>query len=299
MSNNEHFIVDFNRYLRTEFGERIWRVALDAGMTCPNRDGSIAHNGCIYCDNQSFNPLLSDGLSILDQLQNGIERVRKRHGVRRVLAYYQTFTNTYGAIEQLESAYQPALEHEAVAGIMIGTRPDCLPSEVINLLCRMNRIKPIWVELGVQTIHDRTLVMINRGHSWAVSNDAIQRLRQAGLRVAAHVILGLPGETEREMIATGMALAALRIDGLKLHHMHAVKGTRLASMYESGEWVPLDEISYIRIAARFLSAFQYPLVLMRWTGDCPSHLLVAPHWQMSKSEIRSAIEAQLEQLQAR
>ncbi len=289
MISGSGHIIDFNEYLRNRFKERVWRVALDAGLTCPNRDGTLGDTGCIYCDNRSFHSSKSTLIPITRQLQDGIDRITSRRGIRKVLAYYQTYTNTYAPVDHLKSLYQPAIDHDAVVAIAIGTRPDCLPEPVIRLLADINRKKPIWIELGIQTIHDATLRTIRRGHTWAASSDAIDRLHQAGIDVVAHVILGLPGESAEDMIATARTLASKRILGIKLHHLHAIRGTILHDLLELHEWTPMDVEEYIHIAARFLSAFNEPIVVMRWVGDCMNDLLIAPRWHRSKTEIRDAI----------
>ncbi len=296
MGSKTGHIIEFSEYLKSRFGDRVWRVPLDAGLTCPNRDGTLGDTGCIYCDNRSFHATTSPAAPISRQLQDGIDRVAERRGIHKVLAYYQTYTNTHAPVDHLKSLYQPAIDHDTVVAIAIGTRPDCLPEPVIRLLADINRKKPVWIELGIQTIHDATLRAIRRGHTWTDASDAIDRLQAAGIDVAAHVILGLPGESAEDMIATARTLASKRLLGIKLHHLHAIRGTILHEMLERHEWTPMDVDTYIRIAARFLSVFHEPVVVMRWVGDCRNDLLIAPRWTRSKTEIRNAIITSLMEL---
>jgi uncharacterized protein len=279
----------FNVYLRNRFGERVQRVALHAGMTCPNRDGSIGWDGCIYCDNRSFNPNLDNVLPVTEQLNQGMERARRRYGARLFLAYFQTFTNTYAPVDRLRQLYTEALDHPDVAGLMIGTRPDCVSEEVLDLVTEMSRWKMTWLELGVQSCHDRTLERIRRGHTFARAVDAVKRASARGILVAVHLILGLPGETPADMVATGTAMAQLNVNGVKLHHLHAVKGTELARMYDRKAWCPMTQEEYIAAASRVLSVLPEQTVIMRLVGDCPDALLVAPRWDLSKQAIHQRI----------
>jgi uncharacterized protein len=275
----------FNDYLREIFGQRVQRISLHSGLTCPNRDGTCGTEGCIYCNNLSFNPETAGSKSIRDQLLDGMQKVRSRYHAKKFIAYFQTFSNTYAPLEILKDLYESALQHPDIVGLIISTRPDCVPDETLKLITQIAAGRLLWLELGIQSIHDSTLHRIGRGHSSADSRDAVMRAKKLGMNVAAHVILGLPGETEADMMATADALRELNIDGIKLHHLHAVKNTELERMYDRGEWTPLEAGQYIRLASQFLKRLPEGVVIMRLVSDCPESLLVAPKWRLTKQQI--------------
>ncbi len=289
----EQPFLSFNMYLRNLFGQRVQRVSVDAGMTCPNRDGTLGTGGCIYCDNASFFHGNQRGVPIKRQMEAGMQRAAARYGARLFLAYFQTFTNTYAPVAVLRKCYYESLDFAQVVGIMIGTRPDCISPEISDLLVEIAGSHLVWVELGVQTSHERTLRCIHRGHSFTDSVKAIKHLHSKGIPVAVHVILGLPGESFADMMATAEKLAELPIQGIKLHHLHAVKNTQLAKMYERGEWKPQSEAEYIYTASEFLRRLPPGIVVMRLVGACPAKLLIAPEWTLRKNEVHRRIIAAL------
>lgn len=289
-------IIRFGTWLKQQFGERVHRVSLHAGMTCPNRDGTQGTGGCIFCDNGSFHPRRDQQATITDQMICGMERARTRYGAGKYLAYFQTFTNTYADVSTLRRLYEEAIAFDDVVGLMIGTRPDCLEPPVLKLLDDLSRRIMVWVELGVQTFHDSTLSAINRGHTIAQTVAALHALKNIPVKTAAHVILGLPGETGGMMMQTAERLAQYRIDGIKLHHLHAVRHTVLAQWFETGRWVPLKVDEYIDYAAGFLYTLPDGIVVMRLVADCPDHLLIAPRWAQTKPAIEKAILDRLDQL---
>lgn len=282
-------IQKFNDYLRAAFGCRVQRIALDAGLTCPNRDGTKGVSGCIFCDNTTFNPNAGSRKSIAAQIAEGKINAFRKTKARKYLAYFQTFTNTYAPVDHLKKMYLEALNDPDIVGLIISTRPDCMPDDVLKLFIEIASGTLLWIEIGVQTSWDRTLRLVNRCHTWSDSVASIEKCVTAGLNVAAHVILGLPGESEQEIISTAVRLCALRIKGIKLHHLYAATGTRLAAMYEAGEWVPLRHDEYIPIAARFLSLLPDDTILMRLSSDCPKNRLVAPVWPLSKQDLEQQI----------
>lgn len=287
--NDEHPFQTFNKYLKARFGQRVQRIPIHAGMTCPNRDGTKGEGGCIYCDNRSFNMNLDNSESIPGQIRIGIQKARRRYKAALFLAYFQTYSNTYAPVSKLRKMYYSALEHPDVVGLMVGTRPDCLTDDALELLVEIAADKLVWVELGVQSVHDSTLKLINRGHTFEDSKRTIKRIHDAGLPVAVHIILGLPDETEKQMIETADTLSKLNVEGIKLHHLHAVKDTVLLRMYEDGRWIPFTEDQYIQLAVKVLKRFSPEVVVMRLVGECPKHLLVAPRWSLSKIEIHNRI----------
>jgi uncharacterized protein len=269
-------VIRFGTFLRERFGQRVQRVSLHAGMTCPNRDGNLGTDGCIYCDNRAFHSNPVNGTSISDQMNLGMQRAREKYRAKKYLAYFQTFTNTYAHPDVLRALYSDALAFEHVVGLMVATRPDCLDPPIIALLEEFSQKTMVWVELGVQTMHDQTLLKINRGHTLKETETAFRSLEKTSVMVAAHAILGLPGETREQMIQTAEYLCAHNIQAIKLHNLHAVKGTELERMYLAGEWTPLNVEEYIDCAAEFLSRLPNGVISMRLVSDCPDFMLVAP-----------------------
>ena len=280
------------------FGERVQRVSLHAGMSCPNRDGSVGVGGCIYCDNSAFHRGVGVKAPISEQMIEGMARANKRYGANKFLAYFQTFTNTYAEPEMLQPLYREALsvDVDRVVGLMIATRPDCIDIEIVRLLEEFSQHIMVWVELGVQTMHDKTLQILNRGHTRQQTENAICLLEKAkSLHIAAHIILGLPGESKQHMMQTADWFKDQGIEAVKLHHLHAVSGTPLQKMYCSGEWKPLNADEYIDLASSFLVRQRDGLIVMRLVADCPDAILVAPRWSESKTEIENAIMNKLKE----
>src|SRR5262245_19996682 len=231
--------VSFTDHLRQTFACRVHKVCLDAGFTCPNRDGALAVGGCIYCNNASFSPG-NRRLSVTAQLEQGKQFLRKRYGAQKFIAYFQAYTNTYGDVRRLQSLYDAALACEDIVGLAIGTRPDCVPDAVLDLLADYASRTYLWLELGLESGHDQTLALLNRGHTVTAFDDAVRRAQQRHLRLCAHIILGLPGESPAAMHATIQHLAELRLDAVKLHHLHVVRHTVLEKMYRCGNVVLLE-----------------------------------------------------------
>jgi uncharacterized protein len=282
-----------NFFYRKRFGEKVWKLSLDAGCNCPNRDGTLATLGCVFCDPASFSPSRRLGLaSVAEQIEAGIHRLKRRHAVERFVAYFQPGTNTYGPIDLLRAAYQQALAHPDVVGLAIGTRPDCVGEDVLDLLAELARQKWIVVEYGLQTIHDRTLDLLNRGHHFSAFLDAYPRTRRRNLDIGVHVILGLPGESRDDMRATARELAKLEIHTVKLHNLYAVHNTVLADQVAVGR-VRLPELSqYVEYAVDFLEELPPNVVIDRLCGDAPPEYLLGPVWCLDKAAVRAAIEAE-------
>src|SRR5215510_6990459 len=236
VSSNQRY-VRFTDHLRRTFGCRVHKVSLDVGFTCPNRDGTVAVGGCIYCNNASFSPG-NRRLSVTEQLEQDKRFLRQRYGAQKFIAYFQAYTNTYDDIQVLQSLYNEALACKDIVGLAIGTRPDCVPEAVLDLLADYAARTYLWLELGLESGYDHTLTLLNRGHTVATFDDAVRRAQQRHLRLCTHVILGLPGESLADMLATGRYLAALRLDAIKLHHLHVVRHTVLEKLYHQGQ-VPL------------------------------------------------------------
>lgn len=283
----------YNFYLQRRFGGRVQKVSLDAGFTCPNVDGTVATGGCVFCDNRSFSPSRRvPRTAIAGQLDEGIRRLRWRYEVDRFLAYFQPATNTYAPVERLRPLYTEAIAHPQVVGLVIGTRPDCVPADVLDLLEELAGRTYLSVEYGLQTIHDRSLDWMNRGHHHDAFLDAIERSRGRGFEICAHVILGLPGESHDDMLATARELARLRVDAVKLHNLYAVKNTPLADWVTAGEVQLMERDGYVRAVVEFLELLPAECIVERVSGEAPPQYLVGPAWCLDKPGLRAALDAE-------
>lgn len=285
----------FSRFLREKFGTKVYRVTIDAGFTCPNVDGGVAVGGCVYCDNRSFSPNRRlPRATVQDQVLRGIEILQKRYRAERFLAYFQAATNTYAPVPKLRRLYDEALQHPHIVGLAIGTRPDCVPDEVLDMLQDYARERYVCLELGLQTIHDRSLDWMNRGHHYDAFLDAVRRCQNRGLDLCAHVILGLPGESVADMMATAEALAALPVNGVKIHNLHVVRDTPLEAMYRRGEVRLFERDEYVQVVCDFLERLPAAMVIQRLSGDAPPDYLVAPEWCLDKPALLRAIRHELD-----
>ncbi len=282
-----------NFFYRKRFGTRVWKLSLDAGCNCPNRDGTLATLGCIFCDPESFSPSRRMGLhSIAEQIEEGICRLKQRYAAKKFIAYFQPGTNTYGPIDRLRTAYEQALAHPDVVGLAIGTRPDCVGEDVLDLLAELSQQTWVVLEYGLQTIHDRTLDLLNRGHHYDAFLDAYRHTRRRNLDMGVHVILGLPGESREDMQATARELARLEIHSVKLHNLYAVRNTVLAEQVAAGQ-VRLPELAeYIQYVVDFLEELPGQVVIERLCGDAPPEYLIGPQWCLDKAAVLSAVEAE-------
>jgi uncharacterized protein len=285
--------VRFVDHLRHTFGCRVHKVALDVGFTCPNRDGTVTVGGCIYCNNASFSPG-DRRLSVTEQLAQGKRFLRQRYGAQKFIAYFQAYTNTYGDVHRLRDLYDAALASEDIVGLAIGTRPDCVPEPVLDLLADYAARTYLWLELGLESGHDQTLAFLNRGHTVAAFDDAVRRAQQRHLRLCAHVILGLPGESAADILATARYLAALRLDAVKLHHLHVVRHTVLEKLYHRGAVSLLSLADYASLVVDCLEILPPDMIIMRLMGDAPREMLVAPTWSLDKRLALRHIEQELE-----
>jgi len=286
--------LDFNTYLRNLFGCRVQKISLDAGLSCPNRDGTLSREGCIFCNSRgSGTGAHSRGLSISEQLEMGKDHLSRRYQAKRFIAYFQSFSNTYAAVETLKTLYEEALAIKDVVGLSIGTRPDCITEPVLNLLQTYAEKYLIWIEYGLQSVHDRSLLRMNRGHDFHSFETAVAATRNRGIKICAHAILGLPQEEKKHMIETAKTIAAMEIDGVKLHLLYVVKGTRLEKIYERGEYRCLSQQEYVDLVCDFLEQLPKNMVIQRLTGDPHPDELVAPQWSLQKSETLKLIHASL------
>lgn len=285
---------DLNTFLRHHFGCKVHKIVIDAGFTCPNRDGRVATGGCIYCHEGSGHSTLGSAYPVREQLVRGREYLRERTGAQKFIAYFQRYTNTYAPVEILKGLYNEALSVEDVVGLSIGTRPDCVSDPVLDLLEGYARYYHVWIEYGLQSIHERTLRLINRGHGPEAFIDAVRRAKGRGIYIGAHVILGLPGETREDMLETARAIAALGLDGIKIHLLYVLRGTVLETMYNRGDFEVLRIEEYVKLVCDFLELLPKTMVIHRLTGDAPKDLLVAPLWSLNKLQVLNEIERELE-----
>jgi radical SAM protein (TIGR01212 family) len=284
-----------SHFLRRRFGTKIWRVTVDAGFTCPNVDGSITKGGCVYCDNRSFSPNRRlPHVSVRAQVERGVRILENYYGADRFLVYFQAATNTHAPVDKLKRLYDEALDHPQIIGLVVGTRPDCVAEPVLSLLEEYATSRFVSLELGLQSIHDRSLTWMNRGHGASAFVDAVERCRGRGFEVSSHVILGLPGESHADMLATAEALASLPVDAVKIHNLHVVRDTPLEEMYRAGTVRMLELAEYVALVCDFLERLPPTMVIQRLSGDAPPKYLVAPDWCLDKPALLSAIQRELQ-----
>ena len=280
--------------LRKRYGEKIYKVSLNGGMTCPNRDGTLGSRGCIFCSAGGSGDFAGNPrVSITTQIEEQKALVASKFPARRFIAYFQAYTNTYAPLERLEALFTEAIRHPDIAGLSIGTRPDCLPPETVSLLSRLNLEKPVSVELGLQTIHDSTAAFIRRGYELSCFEDAGARLRAAGLEIVVHTILGLPGETTQMMLDTIHYLNRAPIHGIKLQLLHVLRGTDLAAWYENPGFPVFTQDAYVDLVITCLEHLSPDITIHRLTGDGPKDLLIAPLWSLNKRSVLNQIHQEL------
>jgi hypothetical protein len=285
----------FSDELKRVFGCKVQRISVDAGFSCPNRDGTLDTEGCIFCGGYGSGSYgIRRDLDISAQLEDGKEVMRRKYRASKFIAYFQAYSNTYAPVDNLRELFSEAVSVSDVVGLIIATRPDCLADEVLNYLQEISKQTYLWLELGIQSIHDRSLTFINRRHDHNCTLDAVQRAKSRGLRVCAHIILGIPVETREDMLAIAGELNRLGVDGVKLHMLHVMKGTALAEMYGRGEVKVMDRDDYAGLVCDFLELLDPRILIHRLTGDGGHDNLVAPLWSLKKFEILNLIDAEME-----
>lgn len=283
-----------NNYLRDTFGDKVYKISLNAGFTCPNRDGKIDTRGCIFCSKGGSGDFAESAqLSIDEQIELGKKRVSKKVKSNKYIAYFQAFTNTYAPVEILREKFMQAIMHDEVVALSIATRPDCLGDEVIALLDELNRIKPVFAELGLQTIHEKTAQYIRRGYTLGVYDDAVKRLKAIGVNVVVHIILGLPYECKKDMLESVEYVCRSGADGIKLQMLHILKGTDLADDYLKGKFRALELEEYIDIITSCIEIIPDDIVIHRLTGDGAKKDLIAPLWSADKKNVLNKINKAL------
>lgn len=280
----------YNFYLRRRFGRRVHKVSIDAGFTCPNVDGSVAVGGCVFCDNRSFSPSRRlPRTNIADQVAEGIRRIKLRYKVDDFIAYFQPATNTYAPVERLRMLYEQAIAVPKVVGLAIGTRPDCVPNDVLDLIAELAERNYVSLEYGMQSMHDRSLRWMNRGHDHASFVDAVERSRGRGFEICAHVILGIPGETHDDVLATARELARLGVDAVKLHNLYAVRDTPFAEQVQRGEARLMEQDEYVQAVVDVLELLPPTVIVERISGESPPNYHYGPAWCLDKVAVRQAI----------
>lgn len=290
----------FSEHLKEQYGGRVHKISVDAGFSCPNRAFDRGGAGCLFCDPGGSGAVGIDrALSVAEQLEQGKEVMIRKYKARHFIAYFQPFSNTFAPLPRLRALYDEALAVSGVVGLAVGTRPDCLPEDILDLLADYHRLTDFQLEIGVQSSHDRTLAFLRRGHDYAAFLKAYAAAKARGLKVCVHVILGLPGEDRAAMLATADEMARLRVDGIKIHLLHVLKGTPLGGLYEAGEIAMLGQEEYVGLAVDFLERLHPETFIHRLTGDGPRELLLAPLWSLNKWEVLNAIDAELERRDTR
>ncbi len=279
----------FNRYLKNTFGEKVYKICLNGGFTCPNRDGTLGNKGCIFCSAGGSGDFAENAnFTVKEQIENGKKQVQNKVKSGKYIAYFQAFTNTYAPVDELRNKFTAAINHKDIVALSIATRPDCLPNDVLDLLDELNKIKPVFVELGLQTIHENTAKYIRRCYDLSVYDKAVFELKKRNINVVTHLILGLPGETKKDMLES-VKYVCERTDGIKLQLLHVLKGTDLAKDYEDGKFKTLEFDEYLDIIKSCVEIIPNNIVIHRLTGDGPKKDLIAPMWSGDKKRVLNAI----------
>lgn len=286
--------LSFNKYLKDKFGQKVYKISLDGGFTCPNRDGKTGTRGCIFCSKGGSGDFAeSREMSITEQIENGKKRVEKKIKSGKYIAYFQAFTNTYAPVEMLRQKYEEAINHPDIVALSIATRLDCLGDDVLRLLDEMNKIKPVFVELGLQTIHQKSAKYIRRGYDLSVYDKAVRDLKKIGVNIVVHVILGLPNESENDMLETVKYVCESGANGIKLQLLHVIDGTDLAKDYEKGLFKTLEFDEYVNLIVKCVKIIPKDIVIHRLTGDGAKKDLIAPLWSADKKRVLNAINKAL------
>jgi len=282
---------DYGTWLKEQLGVKVQKISINAGFTCPNRDGRVGWGGCTFCNNQTFNPeYCQGGKSVTQQLEEGKHFFARKYPDMKYIAYFQAYTSTYDSIEHCIALYEEALSVPDVVGLVIGTRPDCMPDALLDYLAELNDRTFLIVEYGIESANDDTLRRINRGHTWAQSIEAIKRTTERGIKVGAHVILGLPGEDHNELMRQADMIAQLPLTTLKLHQLQIIRGTRMAQEYEASPWHMPTVEEYIDLVLEYISHLPSELILERFVSSSPASLLIAPRWGLKNYEFANLVQ---------
>lgn len=291
------FYKDYSHWIREQFPFRVQKISVDAAFSCPNRDGRLSLGGCTFCDNKTFNPSYCDrGKSITRQLEEGKAFFAKKYPEMKYLAYFQAYSNTYAPLEELKKKYEEALAVDDVVGLVIGTRPDCVSDEALDYLQQLNQRTFLIVEYGIESANDNTLRRINRGHTFDCSRQAIIKAHQRGIITCGHIILGLPGEDEEEMLHQASTISQLPLDILKLHQLQIIKGTPLAKEYEAHPFHVFSAEEYVNLVIRYVSQLRNDLVLERFVSQSPPNMVIAPKWGLKNHEFTDLLNKRIREL---
>ena len=286
--------LSFNKYLKDKFGQKVYKISLDGGFTCPNRDGKTGTRGCIFCSKGGSGDFAENrDMSITEQIESGKKKVEKKIKSGKYIAYFQAFTNTYAPVETLRQKYEQAINHPDIVALSIATRPDCLGDDVLRLLDEMNKIKPVFVELGLQTIHQKSAKYIRRGYDLSIYDKAVRDLKKIGVNIVVHVILGLPNESENDKLETVKYVCESGANGIKLQLLHVIDGTDLAKDYEKGLFKTLEFDEYVNLIVKCVKIIPKDIVIHRLTGDGAKKDLIAPLWSADKKKVLNAINKAL------
>ncbi|MBQ2949730.1 MAG: TIGR01212 family radical SAM protein [Prevotella sp.] len=281
---------DYGTWIRSKFPFRVQKISVNAGFSCPNRDGRIGHGGCIYCDNRTFNPAYCNSNdSITRQLEEGKRFFSRKYPDMKYLAYFQAYTNTYESVERLKELYDEALRVDDVVGIVIGTRPDCMSDELLDYLEQLNKQTFLIVEYGIETANDETLKRINRGHSFECVRNTVERTVAKGIITGGHIILGLPGEDAKESLRQAPIISSLPINILKIHQMQIIRDTKLAKIYEGNPFHVYSANEYIELISEYIKLIRKDIVIERFVSQSPKELLIAPHWGLKNYEFTNLL----------
>ncbi len=294
MGNNRKYN-DYNSYLKKLYGRRVQKITIDAGLTCPNRDGSLSTAGCIYCNNRgSGSGAFIKGQSIEEQINNGRKAMIRKYNAKLFLAYFQSYTNTYTSLKNMKTMFDKALCHDDMVGMAIGTRPDCIDKEKIELIASYAENYLVWLEYGLQSAHNKTLALINRGHDFKSFKDGVKLAQGTKINICAHIILGLPGENRKMMLETADKISCIGIHGVKIHLLYVIKGTFLERMYKRGEYVCMDQQEYVETICEFIGRLPENIIIQRITGDPNKHELIAPQWSIKRNETFQMIQKEFD-----
>jgi radical SAM protein (TIGR01212 family) len=286
---------DFKNFLVNRFGCRVHKLQIDAGFTCPNRDGKVAWGGCTYCDGRGSNLRQQGPLpTVAEQIISGKALYRNLRGAAKFIAYFQTFTNTYAPLENLKALYEEALTQEDVIGLSVGTRPDCIDDEILSMLEDFAKRSHVWIEYGLQSIHDRTLQRMNRGHDAATFIEAVRKTAGRGLFICTHIIVGLPGETREQMLETARTVATLPVDGIKIHSLLALRGTEVGRLYEEGAITLPGKDDYVATVCDILEILPPSMVIQRLTAEGYRDIYLGPDWAANKLKVLNAVDREME-----
>ena len=285
-----------NYFLREKFGEKVFKISLDAGFSCPNRDGAISSGGCVFCSERGSGDFAGNReFSIPSQFQDRVQMMNKKWKEGKYIAYFQAYTNTYADVNILREKYEEAINQKGVVALAIATRPDCLGDDVLELLEELSKKIYVWIELGLQTVNDKTAELINRGYKLSTFEEALYKLNSIGIDVVVHTIFGLPGESKEDMLDTVKYISKQNISGVKFHLLHLIRETPLVSLYNNGQLKFLEQEEYIELVCNAIALLPQSMVIHRLTGDAPRELLIGPMWSLKKWEVLNSIDRTLEE----